>query len=34
MFFDILFTILASLALVAFGIALIFLAYQDFKDEH
>jgi hypothetical protein len=31
-FFDILFTILAGLALVGFAIALVFLAYQDFKE--
>jgi hypothetical protein len=29
---DILFTILAGLALVGFAIALVFLAYQDFKE--
>lgn len=34
MFFDILFTVLAGLALVGFAIALIFLAYTDFTDEH
>ncbi len=32
MFFDIVFTILAGLALVGFAIALVFLAYQDFKE--
>ena len=33
-FFDIVFTILAGLALIGFAIALIYLAYTDFTDEH
>ena len=33
-FFDILFSVLAGLALVGFAIVLIYLAYTDFKDEH
>ena len=34
MFFDILFTVLAGLALIGFAIVLIYLAYTDSTDEH
>ena len=33
MFFDIVFTVLAGLALVGFAIALIYLAYVDFSGD-
>jgi len=32
MFFDIVFTVLAGISLVGFAIALVFVAYTDFKE--